>query len=102
MNLFQIIGIVYVYEYKNVTCTCKLFNPIQSCLLCVLGKFDKFGYLGLCVGTIKGLGRIYQQAGIGAYSSFGFAKVYCNKNSSELHPNHWTHFLKTKTFGIME
>ena len=33
------------------------------------------------VGTIKGLGRIYQQAGIDAYSSFGFAKVYLNKKT---------------------
>ena len=28
------------------------------------------------VGTIKGLGRIYQQTGIDAYAGFGFAKVY--------------------------
>jgi len=28
------------------------------------------------VGTIKGLGRIYQQTGIDAYSNFGFAKAY--------------------------
>lgn len=33
------------------------------------------------VGTIKGLGRIYQQAGVDAYSSFGFAKVYTNKKA---------------------
>jgi len=31
------------------------------------------------VGTIKGLGRIYQQTGIDAYSNFGFAKIYTNK-----------------------
>lgn len=31
------------------------------------------------VGTIKGLGRIYQQAGIDAYSSFAFAKLYTDK-----------------------
>ena len=31
------------------------------------------------VGTIKGLGRIYQQTGIDAYSNFGFAKVYTDK-----------------------
>jgi len=30
----------------------------------------------LYVGTIKGLGRIYQQAGIDAYAGFSFAKVY--------------------------
>jgi len=28
------------------------------------------------VGTIKGLGRIYQQTGMDAYSNFGFAKIY--------------------------
>lgn len=28
------------------------------------------------VGTIKGLGRIYQQTGIDAYGNFSFAKVY--------------------------
>jgi len=31
------------------------------------------------VGTIKGVGRIYQQTGIDAYSNFGFAKVYTDK-----------------------
>jgi transposase InsO family protein len=31
------------------------------------------------VGTIKGLVRIYQQAGMDAYASFGFAKVYTDK-----------------------
>jgi len=31
------------------------------------------------VGTIKGLGRIYQQTGMDAYSNFGFAKVYQDK-----------------------
>jgi len=33
------------------------------------------------IGTIKGLGRIYQQAGIDAYASFGFAKVYTDKTA---------------------
>jgi len=33
------------------------------------------------VGTIKGLGRIYQQTGIDAYSNFGFAKVYTDKTA---------------------
>jgi len=33
------------------------------------------------VGTIKDLGRIYQQTGIDAYSNFGFAKVYTNKKA---------------------
>jgi transposase InsO family protein len=36
------------------------------------------------VGTIKGLGRIYQQTEIDAYSNFGFAKVYTNKKASKL------------------
>ena len=43
------------------------------------------------VGTIKGLGRIYQQAGIDAYSSFGLAKVYLNKKA-----NSAIDFVKTK------
>ena len=33
------------------------------------------------VGTIKGLGRIYQQTGIDAYAGFGFAKVYTDKTA---------------------
>ena len=33
------------------------------------------------VGTIKGLGRIYQQTGIDTYSNFGFAKVYTDKTA---------------------
>jgi hypothetical protein len=33
------------------------------------------------VATIKGLGRIYQQAGIDAYASFGFAKIYTDKRA---------------------
>ena len=33
------------------------------------------------VGTIKGLGRIYQQTGIDAYTGFGFAKVYLDKTA---------------------
>ncbi len=63
------------------------------------------GYL-LCqdtfyVGTIKGLGRIYQQAGIDAYSNFGFAKIYLNKKADSA-----IDFVKSKvlpvygTFGI--
>jgi transposase InsO family protein len=47
------------------------------------------------VGTIKGLGRIYQQAGIDAYSSFGFAKVYTNKTVISA-----INFLKTKVLPI--
>ena len=31
--------------------------------------------------TIKGLGRIYQQAGIDAYGSFGFTKVNLDKRA---------------------
>ena len=33
------------------------------------------------VGTIKGLGRIYQEIDIDAYSSFGFAKIYLDKKA---------------------
>ncbi len=31
------------------------------------------------VGTIKGIGRIYQQTGIDTYSNIGFAKLYTQK-----------------------
>ncbi len=31
------------------------------------------------IGTIKGVGRIYQQTGIDTYSNIGFAKVYAEK-----------------------
>jgi len=33
------------------------------------------------IGTIKGVGRIYQQTGIDTYSNVGFAKVYCEKTA---------------------
>jgi transposase InsO family protein len=43
------------------------------------------GYLGAqdtyYVGTIKGIGRIYQQTFIDTYSKFGFAKLYTNRNA---------------------
>lgn len=35
------------------------------------------------VGTIKGIGRIYQQTGIDTYSNIGFAKLYLKKTSIE-------------------
>lgn len=35
------------------------------------------------VGTIKGIGKIYQQTGIDTYSNVGFAKVYTRKTSIE-------------------
>jgi transposase InsO family protein len=35
------------------------------------------------VGTIKGIGRIYQQTGIDTYSNIGFAKIYLKKTSIE-------------------
>lgn len=35
------------------------------------------------VGTIKGIGRIYQQTGIDTYSNVGFAKIYTQKTSIE-------------------
>ena len=47
------------------------------------------------VGTIKGLGRIYQQAGIDAYSNFGFAKVYTNKKADST-----IDFVKTKVLPV--
>jgi len=47
------------------------------------------------VGTIKGLGRIYQQAGIDAYAGFGFAKVYTDKTAISA-----INFLKTKVLPV--
>ena len=47
------------------------------------------------VGTIKGLGRIYQQTGIDAYASFGFAKVYTDKTVTSS-----IDFLKTKVLPM--
>jgi transposase InsO family protein len=57
------------------------------------------GYL-LCqdtfyVGTIKGLGRIYQEIGIDAYSSFGFAKIYLNKKADSA-----IDFVKSKVLPV--
>jgi transposase InsO family protein len=49
------------------------------------------------VGTMKGLGRIYQQAGIDAYAGFGFAKVYQNKMAISA-----VDFLKTKVFPVYQ
>ena len=47
------------------------------------------------MGTIKGLGRIYQQAGIDAYANFGFAKVYTNKKADSA-----IDFVKTKVIPV--
>ena len=47
------------------------------------------------VGTIKGLGRIYQQAGIDAYAGFGFAKVYRDKTAISA-----INFLKGKVLPV--
>ena len=57
------------------------------------------GYL-LCqdtfyVGTIKGLGRIYQQAGIDVYSNFSFAKVYFDKKAGSA-----IDFVKSKVLPV--
>ncbi len=49
------------------------------------------------VGTIKGLGRIYQQAGIDAYSNFGFAKVYLDKKAESA-----IDFVKTKALPVYQ
>jgi hypothetical protein len=48
------------------------------------------------VGTIKGLGRIYQQTGIDAYANFGFAKIYTNKKAESA-----IDFVKTKVIRPM-
>ena len=47
------------------------------------------------VGTIKGLGRIYQQTGIDTYANFGFAKVYTNKKAGSA-----IDFVKTKVIPV--
>ena len=47
------------------------------------------------VGTIKGLGRIYQQTGMDAYAGFGFAKVYTDKMTISS-----IDFLETKVLPI--
>ena len=47
------------------------------------------------VGTIKGLGRVYQQAGIDAYSNFGFAKVYLDKKAASA-----IDFLKSRVLPV--
>jgi len=49
------------------------------------------------VGTIKGLGRIYQQTGIDAYSNFGFAKVYFDKKAPSA-----IDFLKIKALPVYQ
>ena len=47
------------------------------------------------VGTIKGLGRIYQQTGVDAYAGFGFAKVYTDKTAISA-----IDFLETKVLPV--
>jgi len=49
------------------------------------------------VGTIKGLGRIYQQTGMDAYSNFGFAKVYQDKMATSA-----IDFLETKALPVYQ
>ena len=49
------------------------------------------------VGTIKGLGRIYQQTGIDAYSNFGLAKVYTTKKAESA-----LDFVKTKVIPVYD
>jgi len=46
-------------------------------------------------GTIKGLGRIYQQTGMDAYSNFGFTKVYTDKTAIRA-----IDFLETKVLPV--
>jgi|GEM_PF-5690359 len=60
---------------------------------------DYLGYL-FCrdtfyVGTIKGLSRIYQQAGIDAYANFDFAKIYIDKTAYSA-----INFLKNKVLPV--
>ena len=49
---------------------------------------ERVGYLGtqdtFYVGTLKEVGRIYQQAFIDSYIAVGFAKVYTSKAPSTL------------------
>ena len=49
------------------------------------------------VGTIKSLGRIYQQAWVDAYSNFGLAKVYLDKKADSA-----IDFVKTKVIPTYE
>jgi len=49
------------------------------------------------VGTIKGLGRIYQQVGIDAYVHFSFANVYTNKRTDSA-----IDLVKTKVIPVYE
>ena len=49
------------------------------------------------VGTIKGLGRIYQQTGVDAYSNFGLAKVYLDKKADSA-----IDFVKTKALPVYD
>jgi len=65
-------------------------HHIKACYLGFLFCQDTF-----CVGTIKGLGRIYQQTGIDAYVGFGFAKVYMDNTALSA-----INFLKTKALPV--
>ena len=47
------------------------------------------------VGSIKSLGRIYQQTGMDAYAGFGFAKIYTDKTAISA-----IHFLRTKVLPV--
>jgi len=49
------------------------------------------------VGTIKGLGRIYQQTGIDAYSNFSLAKVCLDKKAESA-----LDFVKTKVIPVYD
>ena len=49
------------------------------------------------VGTIKGIGKIYQQTGIDTYSNLGFAKVYTMKTSLEA-----SDFLNDKVLPVFD
>lgn len=49
------------------------------------------------VGTIKGIGKVYQQTGIDTYSNLGFAKVYTMKTSLEA-----SDFLNDKVLPVFD
>jgi transposase InsO family protein len=54
-------------------------------LLCPHGELEHPGYLGsqdtFSVGTLKGVGRIYQQTFVDTYSRVAFATLYDRKNA---------------------
>ena len=69
---------------------------------------EHVGYLGsqdtLYVGTIKGVGRVYQQTFIDTYSAVGFAKLYTTKhpiNSADILNDMVIPFFETHSLRIL-